>query len=142
RRTDREARMDGYIITPNADDAWDCYGLEGVRHVAELASGEGFVAFDGAIPFAGGLILEAIGEVGFAPKIRRHTPFGGDGLVLSLITSDLFRSMSPEDIVQVTLIPADLVLVLTHALVPWTIWGSRVIAYRDVRVEDGEVVAT
>jgi|SRR5215470_15620899 len=127
--------MDGYIITPDSDDAALCFGKEGVRHVAQLSTGEGFVAFDGPIPFEGGMILEAIGEVGFAPKIRRHTPFGGDGLVLSLVTSDVFRWLEPTMIQQATLVGAGLVLTLTKNPIVTSIWDARIVSYQDVRTE-------
>lgn len=51
--------MDGYLVARLLPgEAEDIFAKPQVRHVAELADGSTFVAFDGDLPFVGGMILE------------------------------------------------------------------------------------
>src|SRR5947207_15374121 len=52
RRGEGRCRMadGGYLVTAQADAALAAIDLPGVRHVAALDSGEGFVAYDGLLP--------------------------------------------------------------------------------------------
>jgi hypothetical protein len=137
---------DLYVITQKAEDAMECFGLNGVRHVAELDSGEGFVACDTRVtsPVAG-VVFEDIGDDGtFAmrPKIRRTTPpFGGGAIeTFGLYTKETFVMMPPMVVEAVSFVGMGLVLAMTTGKQPGAIWQATALSYRDVRVPESALV--
>jgi hypothetical protein len=89
--------MDGYLITGRAEDAVSAFPQDGVRHVAELDNGQGFLAFEGpmpivADPFAQLLIAQARPVLAFA-KVRKHGPLSADEVEhLAIVTPGYFSA--------------------------------------------------
>jgi hypothetical protein len=140
--------MDGYLIARLAPgEAEEIFAQQQVRHVAELADGNTFVAFDGELPYAGGMILEV--EQGaqdylfpLMPKIRRVTPIDGRTEYLALYTvKELLSANNP--VLQVSAIGCDLVLVLADRPTRGTpVWASHSERILDKRLEFTSLVAS
>jgi hypothetical protein len=141
--------MDGYIITATAEQAIAAFGEPGVRHVAELESGEGFVAFEGDRPCAGALLLNApdTDQDGWWYRVRKGIASGPEGFYL--LTRERFKEFlttRPSDprapvrilepLVAASVLTTGNVLVMTNGeAIEGAIWGSKATSYRDTRVE-------
>jgi hypothetical protein len=140
--------MDGYILARIPwSEAQDIFSLPQVRHVAELADGNTFIAFDGELPYEGGTVFEI--EQGaqdlfpFVPKIRSRITDASTEY-LGLYTAAEFRQLlfpiwTTEDGTwahQVAMVGCDLVLVLTlHPLPGDPVWQSKSERMLDKRLE-------
>lgn len=137
--------MDGFILTQTAEDALDTWGKPGVRHVAALDSGEGFVAFDGDIPVSG-LVMENLGGstiFGSLPQqdtpdgwwwqVRRLAPVDGVQETFGLFAADTFRVLRSSDVLMASMVGAGLVLAITAGPLDGAIWKATSTEWRDVR---------
>jgi hypothetical protein len=137
--------MDGYILARIPwSEAEDIFSLPQVRHVAELADGNTFIAFDGELPYEGGTVFEV--EQGaqdylfpLIPKIRSKIADASTEY-LGLYTAPEFRTAADNlkrlPSLQVAAVGLDLVLVL--ALAPLRgdmLWESRSERMLDKRLE-------
>lgn len=126
--------MDGYVITATADEALAAWGRPGVRHVAELDTGEGFVAFDGPIP-AAGLVMEAGDDDGWWFRVRRVAPSSDhEPETFGLYGADAFRALPPFVVRQASMVGAGMVLALTLGKQTTATWQADATRYLDVRV--------
>src|SRR6185369_3469006 len=85
---------DGYVIARLAPgEAEDIFSLPQVRHVADLADGNTFIAFDGELPYEGGTVFEVEDIFPLIPKIR--SKISSDATeYLGLYTAAEFRRAS------------------------------------------------
>jgi len=140
----KEPPMDGYMLARlTKGEAEHIYGLPQVRHVADLADGNTFVAFNGELPYTiptGGLILSV--EQGaqdflfpLIPKIRSKIEDGSTEY-LGLYTVAGLRNVPWPTDVQVSAVGLDLVLVLsTLPLRGEPLWASESLRIWDKRLE-------
>lgn len=128
---------DLYVITPRAEDAMECFGLHGVRHVAELDSGEGFVACDhrNTPPVPGTVFYDESDDGWWWFKIRKVAPTSAhDPEIFGLYTAEAFKQMAPIAIQMATPVGMDLVLVMTYGKQPNAIWQASATRYLDRRI--------
>ena len=129
---------DLYVITPKAEDALECFGLNGVRHVAELDTGEGFVACENRVnaPVAGVVFRdESDDEFWFGPKIRRIAPTSDhDPEIFGLYSAEAFRAVNPLGIQMASMVGMGLVLAMTYGRTQGAIWQASATRYLDARL--------
>jgi hypothetical protein len=136
--------LDGYVITATGAEALEAFGRPGVRHIATLESGEGFVAFEGDRPAAGALLIASDEALPWWwHKVRNLAPAGPEAFYLltaarfaDFVYAELGRGFV-EPVVAATLLATGNVLVQTNGfeVIPGAIWGSTAVSYRDVRLE-------
>jgi hypothetical protein len=127
--------MDGYVIARlRQGEAEEIFAKPQVRHVAELADGNTFIAFDGELPYEGGTVFEFELDAGIplVPKIRSKI-VDASTEYLGLYTAARFAAaplMPGSD--QVSLVGLDLVMVLS----PTPLQGDLVWASKSERIWD------
>lgn len=137
--------MDGYVIARlKPGEAEDIFALPQVRHVAELADGNTFIAFDGDLPYEGGTVFEF--EAGaqallfpLVPKIRSKIDSDATeylGLYSAAGLQAAAGRLSTWPSVQLALVAPDLALVLAFSPLPgYPIWESKSERIWDKRLE-------
>ena len=129
--------MNGYVITGSVADAAAVFGVSGVRHVAALDNGEGFVAFDGDQPCAGALLLASDDQDGWWYQVRKVAPTD-EVEAFYLLSAEHFAervSRKTGHITAATRLTSGNVLVSTDgATIDGAIWGARATSFLDVRV--------
>jgi hypothetical protein len=128
--------LDGYVITRTADEAFAAYGKEGVRHVAELDTGEGIVCFTGEIPCEGTVLEnQKVNMFWFGPKIRWVAPTTDhDPETFGLYTSEAFQALFPGVVQMASLVEHDMILAMTTGPQPGARWQASATRYLDIRV--------
>lgn len=142
--------MDGYAITGTPEEAFAAFGKEGVRYVAELDTGQGFVAFEGPIPVEDATILANVPESEFwwfkvkrltpEAKVKRYVP-GPTTETFGLFSSAAFLTLPGISVLMASPIVGDMILAVTRGPVDGAFWSAAAVSYRDVRVNDGELVS-
>jgi len=135
--------MDGYVIARlKPGEAEDIFALPQVRHVAELADGNTFIAFDGELPYEGGTAFEVEPAQNFfplVPKIRSRIKDPSTEY-LGLYTATAFQAATGElanlRSLQLALVGLDLVLVLALVPLPGSpVWEAKSERILDKRLE-------
>lgn len=130
--------MNGYVIAIlRPGEAEEVFAKPQVRHVAEMSDGTTFVAFDGDVPIARGMILEAepvVDDIPWARPQVRHTIKDDRPENIALYTAEeaVRVHLMPED--QVTFLMADLVLLLSYGVLGanalWSATSERILDKR------------
>ena len=125
--------LDGYVVAPEGTEVK--LG-NGVRHIAQLESGEVFVAFTGEVPCAGALLLNDNNGVdldGWWFQVRRVTPSGPEAFYL--LSQERFDALDPAEFAAASKLVTGNVLVQTQGNeIAWALWGSKAVSYIDERV--------
>jgi len=134
--------MDGYVLARIPwSEAEDIFSLPQVRHVAELADGNTFIAFDGELPYEGGTVFEV--EQGaqdylfpLIPKIRSKIADASTEY-LGLYDVVEFQHLYRTQTMQITVVGLDLQLVLDTRPIEGAapVWQSESTRMLDKRLE-------
>jgi hypothetical protein len=146
--------MDGYAITETPEEAFDAFGSEGVRYAAELDTGEGFLAFDGPIPVEKATIYCNVDENEFwwfkvkriaEAKVKRYKPGpvyrpGPMTETFGLFTVKDFMALPSVRVKMASPLVGGLILAVTTGAQTEALWSAIAKKFRDVRVNEGELV--
>lgn len=141
----------GYVFTADGRDALEMMGTQGVRYVAQMVDGTGFVAFDSSDPIGGGSSIAAGWTVwamdphpDYPPSWppvegpKRHIALGDERFAL-FAASDRRSIPAPRAACWVT-DGMRILLLVEHGpdwdCKPEPIWSSEVLTFLDARLVD------
>lgn len=140
----------GYVFTADGKDALEMMGVEGVRYVAAMDDGTGFVAFDSQDPIGGGSAIAAgwtVWEMDPHPDYPPSWPNRPEGPKRQVARGDerfiLYAAFNRKDIGEVRagiwVTDGQRIMLLVEVGPDYVstldpIWSSEVLTFLDARV--------